>query len=88
MINKNYWLLFLILFCSCQNNKKDLKIKSDTVEAQLNILDSAKTITNSSSINDYNLLNKRALSGNEDAYDELFFIFMDSNKAERTDSLM
>ena len=82
MINKNYWLLFLVLLCSCKNNKKNIKTDNDTVKAQYqsNILDSAKTITNNPSTNDYKLLSKKALSGNEDAYDELFYIFMDSNK--------
>lgn len=90
MINKNYWLLFLVLFYSCKNNKKNIKTNNDTVKAQSqsNILDSAKTITNSPSTSDYQLLSKKALNGNEDAYDELFYIFMDSNKMERTDSLM
>ncbi|WP_027380933.1 serpin family protein [Chryseobacterium daeguense] len=34
------------------------------------------------------LINRVKFKGNIDAYDELFFSFMDSNEAERTDTLM
>ncbi|WP_147473959.1 hypothetical protein [Chryseobacterium nematophagum] len=34
------------------------------------------------------LINRVKFQGNIDAYDELFYSFMDSNKAERTDSTM
>ncbi len=36
----------------------------------------------------YTLIHQVTNDGNEDAYNELFYSFMDSNKAERTDSLM
>ncbi len=36
----------------------------------------------------YTLIQQVTNDGNENAYNELFYSFMDSNKAERTDSLM
>lgn len=73
-----YSILILIFIISCQKKQKNDKIKNnDTV------------VTMSQITTNYDSLVKRVkYKGNIDAYDELFYGFMDSNEAERTDSTM
>ena len=68
----------MILLNSCQEKKEfDKPISQDEV------------ITMNQITTDYDTLTNRVrFKGNVNAYDELFYSFMDSNKAERTDSLM
>jgi hypothetical protein len=67
---------FLII--SCQE-KKSIEFPKKEVEV----------ITMSQITTNYDTLIKRVKKeGNEEAYDELFYSFMDSNESERTDSLM
>lgn len=73
-----YSILILIFIISCQKKQKNDKIKNnDTV------------VTMSQITTNYDSLVKRVkYKGNINAYDELFYGFMDSNEAERTDSTM
>lgn len=73
-----YSILILIVIISCQKKQKNDAIKNnDTV------------VTMSQITTNYDSLVQRVkYKGNIDAYDELFYGFMDSNEAERTDSTM
>lgn len=68
----------MVLLNSCQ--------KKETFDKPMN---QDEVITMNQINTDYDtLVNRVKFGGNSDAYDELFYSFMDSNKAERTDSLM
>ncbi|RNA62867.1 hypothetical protein D1631_13465 [Chryseobacterium nematophagum] len=68
----------IILLNSCQDKK--------TFDKPIN---QNEVITMNQVTTDYDtLINRVRFKGNIDAYDELFYSFMDSNEAERTDSLM
>ena len=74
-----------ILIISCQKKKEidTLKEKVNDANKEIEGFSMNQITTN------YDTLIKRVKNeGNKDAYDELFYSFMDSNKAERTDSLM
>ncbi len=82
-------LLLITLFflsSSCHNRENKKNVKEIKIEKSSNSIDSTRSI--SSSFSDYDSLSKQSLNGNRDAYDEIFYIFMDSNKESRTDSLM
>jgi hypothetical protein len=70
-------IIFLILTVSCQKNKKLYEPKEGDVLVTMN------------SISDYDSITKQVkYKGNVDAYDELFYYLMDSDKIARTDTLM
>ncbi|KFF22680.1 hypothetical protein [Chryseobacterium sp. JM1] len=71
-------LILTVLFISCHKKETFDKPKdTDTI------------VTMNQITTNYDTLIKRVkCKGDIDAYDEMFFSFMDSNEAERTDSLM
>lgn len=70
--------ILIVFFNSCQEKKTFEKPISQN-----------EVITMNQITTDYDtLINRVKFKGNIDAYDELFYGFMDSNKTERTDSLM
>jgi hypothetical protein len=74
-----------ILIVSCQKKEEidNTKIEVNDANKEIEGFSMNQITTN------YDTLIKRVKNeGNEDAYDELFYGFMDSNKAERTDSVM
>lgn len=75
---KFFLILILIFTISCQKKQKfDVIRDHDTI------------VTMSQITTDYDTLIKRVkYKGNIDAYNELFYGFMDANEAERTDSTM
>ncbi|KFF10114.1 hypothetical protein IW15_21495 [Chryseobacterium soli] len=71
-------VLFLLTLFSCEKSKIPTEPKKNE-----------RIITMNQITTNYDtLVNKVKLKGSIDAYDELFFSFMDSNEAERTDSMM
>lgn len=74
-----------ILIISCQKKKEIHTIKEEVNDTNKEI----KGFTMNQITTNYDTLIKRVKNeGNKDAYDELFYSFMNSNKAERTDSVM
>lgn len=71
-------VLFLLTLFSCEKSKIPIEPKKDE-----------RIITMNQITTNYDtLVNRVKLKGSNDAYDELFFSFMDSNEHERTDSMM
>jgi|UPI00064743CF hypothetical protein len=71
-------ILFSITFSSCQKRQKLYEPKS-----------SEKIVSISQLHTDYDTLIKKVkYNGDVDAYDELFYVLMDSNETDRTDTLM
>ncbi|MDF2934500.1 MAG: hypothetical protein K0R36_3831 [Chryseobacterium sp.] len=75
---KILFITILIVTISCQQKQTNSTIKNkDTIISMNQITTDYDT-----------LINRVKYNGNIDAYDELFYSFMDSNESERTDSLM
>jgi hypothetical protein len=77
------WTLFLLI--SCKKNNEIDKLKKE-IE---NTFKEDKVFTINQITTNYDTLVKRVKNdGNEDAYDELFYGFIDANETTRTDSVM
>lgn len=75
---KILFITILIVTISCQQKQTNSTRKDkDTIISMNQITTDYDT-----------LINRVKYNGNIDAYDELFYSFMDSNESERTDSLM
>lgn len=89
--NKTFMKYFIILICitflssSCQK-----KIEIDSPKKEIDIPKKEDEVFTISQITtNYDTLIKRVKNkGNIDAYDELFYGFIDANETERTDSVM
>lgn len=77
------WTPFLLISC-----KKNNEIDKPKKELE-NTLKDDEVFTMNQITTNYDTLVKRVKNdGNEDAYDELFYSFIDANETERTDSVM
>lgn len=90
MKTKIIYFLILFSFLSCKEEKEN---KIDTTNKVSNSakskINQEQAVSISQFTTDYTtLINNVRKKGDIDSYDELFYGFMDSNKAERTDSLM
>lgn len=87
MKRKIIYFLILFSFFSCKKEKEN-KINT-TNKVNTTKINQEQAVSISQITTDYDtLINNVRKKGDVDSYDELFYGFMDSNRAGRTDSLM